>query len=86
MIFISGQCLGKHNELRNLHVDTPNMVWDSAIQSSAQDWANHLVATKTFAHSTGSGYGENLYYSTQATDPDACSKAVQAWYVVEWYL
>ncbi|KAH6602987.1 hypothetical protein BASA61_000555 [Batrachochytrium salamandrivorans] len=49
-------CLDAHNYYRNL-VGVPIMAWSRTEQGSAQNWANHLAQTNTFAHSRA---GENL--------------------------
>lgn len=38
----------------------PDLVWDTDLESSAQQWANHLIATGTFEHSGTPNVGENL--------------------------
>src|SRR5690242_17689338 len=57
-----------HNAYRSdPSVKAQNLVWDSTLATGAQTWADHLAATKTFAHSDPSsrqGLGENIAKAT----------------------
>ena len=39
---------------------------NSKATSFAKSWANHLLRLGSMQHSTNSGFGENLYYSTSS--------------------
>ncbi len=49
-----------HNAVR-ARVGDPPLIWSAQLAAVAQDWANRLVATGTFAHRPDNRYGENLY-------------------------
>ncbi|MFD3747856.1 CAP domain-containing protein [Nocardia sp. NPDC058633] len=51
--------LNAHNTYRAKH-GSPKMVLDPAVSASAQKWAENLANTQNFAHSQGSGNGENI--------------------------
>ncbi|MFD3743316.1 CAP family protein [Nocardia sp. NPDC058633] len=51
--------LNAHNTYRAKH-GSPKMVLDPAVSASAQKWAENLANTQNFAHSKGSGNGENI--------------------------
>jgi uncharacterized protein YkwD len=63
--------LAMHNRERTRLGEAP-LVWSGQLASDAQNWADHLAGTGTFAHMNGgrSGAGENIwrgtagYYST----------------------
>lgn len=57
---LSDAMLQAHNAVR-AQVGVAPLIWSSQLAGSAQEWANHLVATHTFAHRPGNRYGENLY-------------------------
>jgi pathogenesis-related protein 1 len=68
--------LDAHNFVRG-SVGVPPLVWSAQLASVAQDWANHLIAARGFAHRPGNRYGENLYaISGAAASP---SQVVSAW-------
>ena len=69
-----------HNTLRQLHVDTAALVWDSQLSTDAQQWAETLVDTGTFRHSHAAGVGENLYSKTSSSAA-VCSEALLNWFV-----
>ncbi|XP_002164046.1 uncharacterized protein LOC100200105 isoform X1 [Hydra vulgaris] len=73
-------CLAEHNRLRALHLNTPNLVLDSALTASAQKWADYLQNSNTFVHSKAKGYGENLYYSSGYPAGSDCVRASNSWY------
>ena len=84
--------LDKHNELRALHKDTPQLCYGesgSDVTFSAQSWADAMANVKTMSHSSGS-YGENLAYAgTTGTVPGkkaAYIASTQAWYdeIKDW--
>lgn len=56
------QALVEHNLKRALHCAGP-LTLDTTINTVAQNYAQTLASQDTgLTHSTGSGYGENLYY------------------------
>jgi pathogenesis-related protein 1 len=57
---ISGAMVQAHNSVRT-QVGVPPLVWSDQLASVAQEWANHLLATRTFTHRPNNQYGENLY-------------------------
>jgi uncharacterized protein YkwD len=65
-----------HNAVR-ARVGDPPLVWSAQLAAVAQEWANRLIATATFAHRPDSRYGENLYsISGGAASP---GQVVAAW-------
>lgn len=54
--------LAVHNRYR-AEVNVSDLVWSEELAHSAQQWADHLVTTNTFGHSS-STYGENLWTGT----------------------
>lgn len=75
---LQDECVNSHNKYRDLHVDTNSVVWDTGLATAAQQWADHLRDTGSFAHDSGD-FGENLYWMSnqkQAT----CEDAVTSWY------
>src|SRR5579872_2278495 len=52
--------LDAHNAARN-RVGVPPLAWSAQLAAVAQDWANHLIAVRGFAHRPNNRYGENLY-------------------------
>lgn len=57
------EILAAHNRYRS-EVGVGPLVWSDTLATSAQDWANHLATTDTFAHSASNDYGENLWKGT----------------------
>ena len=45
--------LNLHNLVR-IHYNLPKLVWDMGIEKQAQSWANSLLKTGVFAHSSSS--------------------------------
>jgi len=74
--------LAAHNAARALHQNTDPLTWHAEAAKHAQEWCNQLVTTDSFGHSSGSGYGENLYWSSQIlTDGSVWgTAAVTSWY------
>lgn len=67
---------------RDRHIDTPDLVWDAALQQSSQEWANHLAQLGRLEHSVTRGaYGENLAFRSASEHPTPCKDAVERWYV-----
>lgn len=61
------EALTEHNLKRALHCANPLQL-DSTINTVAQNYANTLAAQDAgLIHSTGSGYGENLWYISSST-------------------
>jgi uncharacterized protein YkwD len=52
--------LEAHNSARGAF-GSPDLVWDEALQTNAQAWADHLAQTGSFAHARQSEDGENLW-------------------------
>lgn len=57
------EILNAHNRYR-AEVGVPPLTWSDTLASHAHDWANHLAATQSFEHSSGTGEGENLWMGT----------------------
>lgn len=55
--------LDAHNSWR-LRYSVPTLVWDNTVAAVAQDWANTIAATGTFAHRPNNQYGENIWSGT----------------------
>ncbi|WP_328401035.1 CAP family protein [Nocardia sp. NBC_00403] len=53
--------LNAHNQRRAKH-QSPPLVLDPTVTSTAQRWADKLLKKRELAHSVGTGYGENLFY------------------------
>lgn len=72
------KCLTEHNNLRNLHKDTNEIVWDDNLAEIAQEYAEHLVRTVDFRHSS---IGENMYMKLNSNEDTSmsCFDATQAW-------
>ena len=84
--------LDKHNQLRALHKDTPDLCYGESgddITFTAESWAQAMANAKTMQHSDGK-YGENLAYAgTTGTVPgrqEAYLTSTQAWYdeIKDW--
>lgn len=75
--------LDKHNEVRALHC-VPEMTWNDEAAAFAQEWAEGLCPTMSLNHSSGSGFGENLYMSwgtgSTADLVESAIGAVEGWY------
>jgi len=68
--------LEAHNAVR-ARVGVPPLAWSAQLAAVAQDWADRLIATRTFAHRPDDRYGENLYaISGGAASP---AQVVAAW-------
>ncbi|NEQ68309.1 MAG: secretion protein [Symploca sp. SIO2D2] len=80
---LQSAALSKHNSYRGTH-NSPNMTLSSSLNSSAQNWANHLASNGVFEHSKTNNVGENLFVSyTSASSVDSAALADQA--VTSWY-
>ena len=57
--------LGAHNNARRSKA-VPPLRWSGQLAQVAADWANHLANRNScrMRHRSGSGYGENLYWSS----------------------
>ncbi|KAG4076789.1 hypothetical protein HA402_009135 [Bradysia odoriphaga] len=53
----------EHNYYRGIHGVPRVSSFSSDINNFAQQWADYLASTDQFYHSSGSGFGENLYKS-----------------------
>lgn len=71
--------LETHNTHRDRHC-VPRLTWSDELARGAQEWANACTPDpddpKKFAHSKGTGLGENLAWGTPLTGKDA----VERWY------
>lgn len=61
------EALAEHNAKRQLHCTGP-MTLDDALNTVAQDYAQHLADTDQFVHSNTPGLGENLF-KMSSSDP-----------------
>jgi pathogenesis-related protein 1 len=52
--------LQAHNAVRR-RVGVLPLMWSDRLAVSAQAWADHLLATRTFQHRPNNSYGENLF-------------------------
>ena len=67
----------RHNEIRAEVFSGSTVVWNETLASTAQEYANYLASNGKFEHDYGSGYGENLYASSnESTYVDA----INSWY------
>jgi len=81
----SVDCLDAHNSKRNLHINTPNMVWDDSLAQASQAWSLKLANEDQMYHSDGN-YGENLaYFGATGKMVKKCRDAVNSWYDEEQY-
>lgn len=69
-------CFNQHNIVRSKE-KRPLLTWSQPVASSAQVWANYLIAKNLFQHSHNQ-YGENLYL--EINGDRSCRAAVNAWY------
>ena len=77
--------LTKHNALRELHENTPAMVWDDSLCDAAQAHADVMADTDTFFHNSAElnslGHGENLAFASSTNGPSIdYDSQVQLWY------
>ncbi|XP_018613722.1 Golgi-associated plant pathogenesis-related protein 1-like isoform X2 [Scleropages formosus] len=71
--------LDAHNAYRRKH-SAPGLTLSRELCSSAQEWADQLLAMKTMQHSS-TKHGENLYYAWSSTPKKLTGKeAVDNWY------
>jgi pathogenesis-related protein 1 len=68
--------LAAHNAVR-ARVGVPPLTWSVQLAATAQDWADHLVATGAFAHRPNNPYGENIYGISGGTA--SAAQVVSAW-------
>ncbi len=75
----------KVNCYRNYH-QAPDVSWDNAVATSAQNWANYLATNNRFTHS-GSNFGENLFSMSSMSLPSeqtvVIDRAIDSWYSEE---
>lgn len=75
----------EHNTYRSNH-RSPNLKLNNSLNNTAQDYAEKLLRTGRFVHSSDNernGAGENLFYTLSQfpLDPSTlAAKAVEAWY------
>jgi len=79
-------CVGAHNKLRELHVDTPKLQWSPSLAAKAQAYAEKLVQENKksskfyFEHSTDrKNIGENLSWRNNR-QLGTCVDASHSWY------
>jgi uncharacterized protein YkwD len=66
-----------HNNARSAqHLNA--LHWDPSLAVAATNYAQHLAQINKLQHSSGSGQGENLYW-TSTSDPNALKDGSQAW-------
>ena len=90
--FCLDSCVGAHNKLRKLHVDTPNLQWNQELARRAQEYAEKLVVinrrkSKVFMkHSNreGENIGENIYWRNNR-QLGTCVDASRSWYGVYFF-
>lgn len=70
--------LNAHNAIRN-KVGVPPLAWSDKLAGVAQQWANKLVATNAFQHSTDDRFGENLYRISGPGAASTPSDVINAW-------
>ena len=68
--------LAGHNQAR-ARVGVSPLAWSDRLAAIAQQWANHLIARRQFAHRRDGLYGENLYAISGA-------KATEAMVIAAW--
>jgi len=68
--------LEAHNSWR-LRFSVPTLIWDNAVAAIAQDWANQVAATGTFAHRPNNQFGENIWGGS--TGFFVATDAVNSW-------
>jgi pathogenesis-related protein 1 len=72
-----------HNVAREA-VGVGPVSWDDNVAAFAQSWAAQLAGNCRLVHSSGSGYGENLYWGSNADFTAA--NAVRSWVSEnQWY-
>mmetsp|Transcript_8027 Transcript_8027/g.20596 ORF Transcript_8027/g.20596 Transcript_8027/m.20596 type:complete len:283 (+) Transcript_8027:204-1052(+) len=69
---LANEALVAHNNYRALH-GVPDLVWDTAVEQSAQAWADGCRIP--LEHSSGTGFGENLAWGY-----GSMTAAIDAWY------
>ena len=60
--------LDQHNMWRAKY-NMPTLVWDDAVATVAQDWANQQATSGTFEHRQNNKFGENLWSGTMGSFP-----------------
>ncbi|XP_073668199.1 uncharacterized protein [Paramisgurnus dabryanus] len=71
--------LETHNQYRRKH-QAPDLKMSEALCKSAQQWADHILSTKTLGHSDTDN-GENVYYAFSSNPkPQTGKEAVDSWY------
>jgi uncharacterized protein YkwD len=73
---ISADTLAAHNTVR-VRLNITPLTWSDKLADRAQQWADHLLATKQFAHRPDSPYGENLFAIVGA--PASPARVVDDW-------
>jgi uncharacterized protein YkwD len=65
-----------HNEAR-ARVGVAPLEWSDRLAALSQEWADHLLSRRKFAHRPNSAFGENLFEITGASASPA--QVVDAW-------
>merc|ERR1711865_111559 len=80
------QILADHNAARAMHGAAP-LVCNNKAAKTALKWAKKMVKAKTMEHSSGSGYGENLYMTMRSSGKYATADTVMVAErtVASWY-
>ncbi|XP_037025047.1 pathogenesis-related protein 1-like [Bradysia coprophila] len=60
--------VNEHNYYRDIHGVPDVASFSNDINNFAQEWADYLASTDQFYHSSGSGFGENLYKAWGGTN------------------
>lgn len=84
---ITNIALEKHNELRQLHFNSSNLIYSLKLEQDAQNYANYLANNGTFIHDKNNRsnmYGENLYRFSGTSKPNL-NLIIQSWYDEEKY-
>jgi len=69
--------IDRHNEIRAEVFSGSTVVWNETVATTAQEYANYLASNGKFEHDYGSGYGENLFYSSYNSN---YVDAINSWY------
>lgn len=85
MFRILAICVGAHNKLRELHLATPDLQWNTELAAKAQQYAEKLVeenekVSKLYLNHSPDrdGVGENIYWSDNQNIAK-CAHASHSW-------
>ncbi|SFV62830.1 SCP-like family protein [hydrothermal vent metagenome] len=71
------RAVSRHNEIRAEVFNGSSVVWSDTVATTAQDYANYLANTGNWEHDISSGYGENLYVTSENPSYE---EAINYWY------